>query len=36
MILAELRELTLLHVRPEWQQWALERIPVAGQLELPW
>lgn len=34
VILAELRELTLPHVRPEWQQWCLDRLPKMGQLDL--
>lgn len=34
MIVAELRELILLHVRPEWQQETLAGLPVMGQLEL--
>jgi hypothetical protein len=34
VILAELRELILLHVRPEWQQETLDRLPRAGQMEL--
>lgn len=34
VIVAELRELIALHVRPEWRQWALDGLPVMGQLEL--
>ena len=34
MILAELRELIALHVRPEWRQETLDRLPVVGQLEM--
>jgi len=34
VILAELADLIRLHVRPEWQQETLERLPRAGQLEL--
>ena len=34
VILAELRELIALHVRPEWRQETLGGLPVMGQLEM--
>lgn len=34
VILAELAELIRLHVRPEWRDEELAKLPRAGQLEL--
>ena len=34
VIVSDLAELIRLHVRPEWQQWYLDRLPKFGQLEM--
>jgi hypothetical protein len=34
VILAELRDLIRLHVRPEWQERTLADLPRLGQMEL--